>query len=55
MKEKLEQYIENINQLGADMRYVEDYDVLRRKLDSIITWCNMANVLVNRLESEERK
>lgn len=56
MKEKLEQYIENIEQLGADARYENDYDnydKLRVKLESIITWCNMAIVLVNRLQREE--
>lgn len=50
MKERLKEYIENINQLGADARYEEDYDRLRIKLESIKTWCNMAIVLLNRLE-----
>ena len=52
MKERLEQYIENIEQLGADARFENNrnnYDMLRTKLESIITWCNMAIVLVNRL------
>lgn len=52
MKERLEQYIENIEQLGADARFENNrnnYDMLRTKLESIITWCNMAIVLLNRL------
>lgn len=53
MKERLEQYIENINQLGADARYENNnnnYNNLRTKLESIISWCNVAIVIVNRLE-----
>ena len=50
MKERLKEYIENINQLGADARYEENYDRLRIKLESIKTWCNMAIVLLHRLE-----
>ena len=50
MNEKLKQYIENINQLGADARYEDNYEKLRVKLESIKTWCNMATVLINRLE-----
>jgi len=50
MNEKLKQYIENINQLGADARYEDDYDRLRIKLESIKTWCNTAIVLINRLK-----
>lgn len=49
MEERLREYIENINQLGADARYEDNYDKIRIKLESIITWCNMAIVLVNRL------
>lgn len=49
MEERLRQYIENINQLGADIRYEDNYDKIRTRLESIITWCNMAIVLVNRL------
>lgn len=58
MKERLEQYIENINQLGADARYESNnnnYDELRTKLESIINWCNVAIVLVNRLEKGVNK
>lgn len=39
--EKLENYIENIEQLGADARFENDnknYDVLKIKLESIIWW-----------------
>ena len=49
MEERLKQYIEKVNQLGADAKHEDNYDVLRTKLESIITWCNMAIVLVNRL------
>ena len=55
LKQSLKQYIENINQLGADARYEDDYGVLRVKLESIIAWCNMAIVLLNRLERKENK
>ena len=55
LKQSLKQYIENINQLGADARYEDNYEVLRVKLESIITWCNMAIVLLNRLERKENK
>ena len=53
MKERLKQYIENIEQLSADARYynnANDYDRLRIELESIKTWCNTAIVLLNRLE-----
>lgn len=53
MKERLKEYIENINQLGADARYEENYDILRTELESIITWSNMAIVVLNRLKREE--
>lgn len=55
MEERLKQYIENINQLGADARYEDNYDRLRTKLESIITWCNMSFVIINRLERKEDK
>ena len=55
LKVSLKQYIENINQLGADARYEDNYEVLRVKLESIIAWCNMAIVLLNRLERKENK
>lgn len=58
MKERLEQYIENIEQLGADARFEnnrDNYDKLRVKLESIITWCNMAIVLLNRLDKGGNK
>lgn len=53
MKEKIKQYIENINQLGVDARYEDNYDKLRIKIESIITWCNMVIVVLNRIESEK--
>lgn len=58
MKERLEQYIKNIEQLGADARFEnnrDNYDILRTKLESIITWCNMAIVLLNRLDKGGNK
>ena len=53
MIEKIKQYIENINQLGEDARYEDNYDKLRIKIESIITWCNMVIVVLNRIESEK--
>ena len=53
LKDALKQYIENINQLGADARYEDNYDRLRVKFESIIAWCNMGIVLLNRLERKE--
>lgn len=53
MKIRLKEYIDNIEQLGADVRFEynrDRFDLLRTKLTSIITWCNMAIVLINRLE-----
>lgn len=53
MKIRLKEYIDNIEQLGADARFEynrDRFDLLRTKLTSIITWCNMAIVLLNRLE-----
>ena len=55
LKQRLNEYIENINQLGADARYNDDYNNLRVKLESIITWCNMAIVLLNRLDKGGNK
>jgi len=55
LKQRLNEYIENINQLGADARYNDNYDNLRVKLESIITWCNMAIVLLNRLDKGGNK
>lgn len=52
MEERLREYIENINQLGADARYEDNYDKIRIKLESISTWCNMAIVVLNRLKRE---
>lgn len=53
MEDKLKQYISNIEQLGADARYEYNnynYINLKKKLESIINWCNVAIVLINRIE-----
>ncbi len=45
-KKRLEEYIENIEQLGADTRYhngYENYDKLEILFDSIEHWCRKAN------------
>lgn len=55
LKQRLNEYIENINQLGADARYNDNYNNLRVKLEGIITWCNMAIVLLNRLDKGGNK
>lgn len=55
LKQRLNEYIENINQLGADSVVEDNYDILRTKLESIITWCNMAIVLLNRLDKGGNK
>lgn len=44
-KDKIKQYIENIEQLGADSRYYNDlekYDNLKVELESIIYWSEKA-------------
>ena len=41
-KEKIEEEIENIEQLGANARYYFNYDNLNKvllEIDSIIWWC----------------
>lgn len=50
MEDRLKVYIENINTLGADIRYEKNNDTLRIKIESIITWSNMALRLLNRLK-----
>lgn len=45
-KKRLEEYIENIEQLGADARYhegYENYDKLKIQFDSIEYWAKKAN------------
>ena len=44
-KEKVQEYIENIEQLGADTRYwfnQENNDNTKKELESLIYWCNKA-------------
>ena len=58
MKDKLKQYISNIEQLGADARYEynnDNYNNIKKKLESIVNWCNVAIVLINRLERRVNK
>lgn len=55
MEQRLKEYIENINQLGADARDEENYDIIRTELESILTWCNMAIVVLNRLKKGVEK
>ena len=55
MEQRLRDYIENINQLGADARYEENYDIIRTELESILTWTNMAIVVLNRLKKGVEK
>lgn len=45
-KKRLKEYIENIEQLGADARYhydYENYDKLKTQFDSITWWSKKAN------------
>lgn len=53
MKERLKQYIENIKQLSIEAHDEDNYNIVRAELENIITWSNMAIVLVNRLKREE--
>ena len=53
MEDKLKQYISNIEQVGADDRYEynnDKYTNNKKKLESIVNWCNVAIVLINRIE-----
>lgn len=55
-EERLEKYISNIEQLGADARFEnnnKDYDKLLVKLNSISCWCSLAIGIVKRLEGKE--
>lgn len=63
-KEKLEEYIENIEQLGADSRFYNnalsinnDYEkygeILKTKLESIIYWSGKAIKEVNKKTKEK--
>jgi hypothetical protein len=45
-KKRLKEYIENIEQLGADARFQDDYenyDILKTQFDSIEWWARKAN------------
>ena len=53
---KLEAYIDNIEQLGADARYEnnnEQYDKLLITLNSIEWWCKKTRKLVEKLEERD--
>ena len=55
-EERLEKYISNMEQLGADARVENDnknYDKLLVKLNSINCWCSLAIGIVKRLEGKE--
>ena len=64
-KKRLKEYIENIEQLGADARYhydYEHYDKLKTQFDSIEWWSKKANkelikiqVLENAKKLEEQE
>lgn len=64
-KKRLKEYIENIEQLGADARYYydcENYDKLKTQFDSIEWWSKKANkelikiqVLENAKKLEEQE
>lgn len=59
-KKRLKEYIENIEQLGADARYhegYENYDKLKVQFDSIEWWAKKANrelVKIQLLENAEK-
>lgn len=55
LKERLKEYIENINELGSDAQKEDNYDVLRTDLECIVTWCSMATVVINRIKSLEKR
>ena len=51
MENKLKEYIENIEQLGADLRYENDYEKYNKCiiiLDSIIHWCTKCKKLIQK-------
>ncbi len=54
---KLEEYIENIEQLGADSRWSLDFEnwgALDIKLYSIIHWAKKARKIAQKLQEEEQ-
>ena len=55
---KLEEYIENIEQLGADSRYSLDFEswgALYVELNSIEYWAKKGKKLVEKLQQEEQE
>ena len=55
MKDKIKEYIENIEQLGADARYefdYENYNKLRVTLESIEWWSKKAQKILDKVEKE---
>ena len=54
MENKLSECIENIEQLGADSRYEENYDILKTKLESIKYWANRAKKIVEKMEKGDK-
>jgi len=56
-KVKIQEYIENIEQLGADARYefdYENYNKLRVKLESIEWWSRKAQKVLDKIEKEQK-
>ena len=57
MKDKIKEYIENIEQLGADARYefdYENYNKLRVKLESIEWWAKKGQKILDKIEKENK-
>lgn len=57
MKDKIKEYIENIEQLGADARYefdYENYNKLRVKLESIEWWARKGQKILDKIEKENK-
>ena len=51
MKEKLEEYIENLERLSADARYfnnADNYEKLKIELESIIYWAEKSKRLLEK-------
>ena len=57
MKDKIKEYIENIEQLGADARYefdYENYNKLRVKLESIEWLAKKGQKILDKIEKENK-
>ena len=57
MRNKIKDYIEKIEQLGADSRYelhYENYEKLRLLLESIEWYSNKAQWILDKLEKENK-